>query len=398
MAVIETIGQTRFGQDADEHRHRLLSGWSHAEDGFTWAVGRDARFTIPVPDGEQTGTALLELDLNPFMVPGSTVGQVLELGIDGVRLAADRIRGEGAVAYVLPPGTLRAGSDAVVALHMPQAARPADLGFGTDRRALGFMFRSATLRRIDTPRPVPHRSLPPIALPQSRDASVLAPALLAGTGLVAAELLGDFESLGHNCEFGIAQRHCGAEPLALLRFSGITLPHLLAGLDAGFAGLGDPAQVEIRPTSGARPEFMIHDTRHGLSLHTMRYVDETDAAALAHDASRHLAFLHRKFTETLECDGRIFVFQRPGQLLEAQARPLLARLQARGRNALLFVVEGDEHPPGTVQELGYGFFRGWVDRAAPPDNVGLCNLAAWISNCTNARRLWEVQIAMARAG
>ena len=203
-------------------------------------------------------------------------------------------------------------------------------------------------------------------------------------------LLG-FESLGHNCEFGVAQRHLGAEPLALLRFSGITLPDLLTGIESHFAGAGKPEQMEVLLTDGARREFMVRDKRHNFSLHTLRFADEADAAHVLADAQLHLNFLQRMFAESMGGGEKLFVFQRGGQTLDSQARPLLARLRAHGPNALLFVVEGDAHPPGTVQELDHGLFRGWTDRVAPQEEVGNCNLSAWLSNCANARRLWDVQ-------
>ena len=37
------------------------------------------------------------------------------------------------------------------------------------------------------------------------------------------EMLLEFESLGDNCEFGLVQRHFGAEPISLLRFAGFEI-------------------------------------------------------------------------------------------------------------------------------------------------------------------------------
>ena len=385
------IGQLRFGSLALQPAARLLDGWAQPEPGFTWAIGHRSRFTIPVDHWPDGAVVLLELDLNPFVPPGSADGQRLSVAVNDMIVGDDVVRGEGIVGYRVPPAARRGAGDPVITLHMPQARRPVDLGLGTDGRQLGFMVRSAALRLLPDGPPGLRRMLRPLTLPSTRDAAMLAQALLAQVGLGAAALLGRFESLGHNCEFGIAQRHFGAEPVGLLRFCGVTLTDLLTGLDAGFDGVGEPEQIEIILTGGGRPEFMIRDTRHRLSLHTMRYGDEADAAEIGRDASRHLRYLHRKFIKTVRDGHKICVFQRPGQTLFAQALPLLARLQSLGPNALLFVTEGDDQPPGTVQELEHGLFRGWIDHAAPADDVGLCNLSAWLSLCANAQRLWDVQ-------
>src|SRR5690348_3255112 len=62
-----------------------------------------------------------------------------------------------------------------------------------------------------------------------------------------------FESLGDNCEFGLVQRQAGAEPLGLLRFTGIFLPievrlqKLVAALEHRFEGLAAPTSLMIYP-------------------------------------------------------------------------------------------------------------------------------------------------------
>ncbi len=371
----------------------MLDGWSHPEPGFSWAIGRQARFVLRVSTAPPDSRLLLELDLNPFAPPGSQQGQRLTVVAGGMVLASERIVGEGVVAYDVPVAAWPDDGWLVVGLSMPDAHRPADVGFGTDRRELGFMLRHAAVR-VTSPLPAAlSRRLPPLALPVEGDSTVLGDAFARLTGLPARDVLSGFESLGHNCEFGVAQRHVGAEPLGLLRFAGITLPDLLRGLDTGFADMGEDGQLEILLADGDRREFMARDTRHCVSLHTLRYADETDEAAVHRQAQLHMRFLRRMFIETLSGGDKIFVFQRGGQTLVSQMRPLLERLRLHGDRALLFMVVGDAHAPGTVEELGHGLFRGWTDRVAPQGEVGNCNLQAWLSVCANARRLCGVQRA-----
>ena len=53
------------------------------------------------------------------------------------------------------------------------------------------------------------------------------------------ELMLAFESLGENCDFGLVQRHAGAEPLGIYRFSGTNLYQLLSTLNNEFEGVGE---------------------------------------------------------------------------------------------------------------------------------------------------------------
>jgi len=55
-------------------------------------------------------------------------------------------------------------------------------------------------------------------------------------GLSAQELMYRFESLGDNCEFGLVQRRCGAEPLGLFRFASIGTEQVARALEAGLEG------------------------------------------------------------------------------------------------------------------------------------------------------------------
>jgi hypothetical protein len=51
-------------------------------------------------------------------------------------------------------------------------------------------------------------------------------------------MIREFESLGDNCGFGLAQRKAGAELLSLLRFANTRLNALLLGLDEAFCTTG----------------------------------------------------------------------------------------------------------------------------------------------------------------
>src|ERR1041384_3955367 len=74
------------------------------------------------------------------------------------------------------------------------------------------------------------------------------------------ELMLRFESIGENCEFGLVQRRCGAEPLGLFRFASAPLPKLLAGLGARFEGLSHPDNLDVQLSQNGR-EYLVTDRK-----------------------------------------------------------------------------------------------------------------------------------------
>ena len=66
-----------------------------------------------------------------------------------------------------------------------------------------------------------------------------------GVATALPDLFLQFESMGHNCEFGLVQRHFGAEPLGLLRWNAISVEDVILGIEQQFEGVGNP---ERHPT------------------------------------------------------------------------------------------------------------------------------------------------------
>jgi len=65
-----------------------------------------------------------------------------------------------------------------------------------------------------------------------------------------------FERLGHNCEFGIVQRTCSAEPISLLRWNSIKPQNLTRGLKTRFAGISRTGKLV--PSEGHK-EYILRD-------------------------------------------------------------------------------------------------------------------------------------------
>ncbi len=198
-----------------------------------------------------------------------------------------------------------------------------------------------------------------------------------------------FESLGDNCEFGLVQRLCGAEPLGLLRFAGFYLPveirlqKLVAALERKFDGLAaaDTVTAYLAGEPGRR-EFIVRESAYGLMYHTFIAEGDADPKAL-HDAEvKRLGFLRRKLLEDLAGGDKICVWRSPVTADLSEVKPLLDVLRRLGPNTLLWVVEADdEHAAGTIEITEPGLIKGFVRRFAPYTNAAEIHLPSWLEVC-----------------
>ena len=233
---MKIYSQLTFGSGGDAQRH-LLEGWSIPEPGYAWAVDQRSAICISAP--ADMVTLALEVDLVPFVAPPLVQSQRLSIWCGETLLGATILDRAATLCFDIPQSARAASGELVITLVCPDAAIPALLGLGNDQRRLGLMVRAMRLVPASTARHILARSLAPLRL-TAPTPSALDEAVRARTGMATADLLRGFESLGHNCEFGLMQRDLDAEPLGLLRFGGIEPAALLAGLDCAFAGIDDP--------------------------------------------------------------------------------------------------------------------------------------------------------------
>jgi hypothetical protein len=234
-----------FGTDGNAHPF-TREGWSTPEPGYLWATGPRSRLVLPGPS--DPGAWDLEAEVEPFTHADRLTTQRLALSVNGVAAGAVELRDHAVLKLELP-----ATADALdLVFDLPDAARPMDYAGGTDDRALGVSFKRLLLTQAvaDTP-PIPR---PAVHSAEAADDP--------------AKLMLGFESLGENCEFGLVQRRCGAEPLSLLRFASAPLPQLLAALHARFQGLGDAASIGVELSPNGR-EYMIRDATFGYRRKTL---------------------------------------------------------------------------------------------------------------------------------
>jgi hypothetical protein len=201
------------------------------------------------------------------------------------------------------------------------------------------------------------------------------------------ELMMGFESLGENCEFGLVQRRCGAEPLGLFRFASAPLPKLLAALAARFEALADPANLDVRLSENGK-EFMVEDRRFGLLYHAWVMAGEMSAEQVREREVNRLPLLVRKLVEELEAGEKIFVYHGMSPMALEEALALAAAIGRYGSATLLWVEQaGPSQTAGHVEWVTPTVLKGHIDRFAPGENAHDLSLDGWIAVCRRAAEM-----------
>ena len=368
----------------------LGGGWARAEERFTWAVGQESHLLLNLaPDA---GEYVLTLNIIPFVHPPALPAQRVIVSINETVIGVCAISRPTALAWRIPQGLARRGERTLVTLSHPDAARPVDVGGSPDDRDLAFSVSEARLYHMPAAMLSGHPLPPGLSLGGAVKPDFgahprvgLKDWVTHRTGLGLAELATQFESIGDNCEFGLVQRRCDAEPLGLLRFSGSFSNQIVRGIEQGFEGIGEAADLTPKLEGEGKREFMIHEQKYGLTYHTFVYEGERTPELLRQQESTRLKFLRRKFVEDLEAGEKIFVFKRSSPVPEAEILPLFLALTMNGPNTLLWIVpEEPGHPSGTVEVLMNGLLKGYIDRFAPGENAHDFSFDSWMRLCAHA--------------
>ena len=372
----------------------LGDGWALPEPGFTWAIGMESHIRIPhLPAG---GGILLTLDVVPFVRTPELPSQRLIVSANGVVLGSCVLQRPTLLGYRIPAEVVAAAGALSVVLRHPDAARASEFAITADRRMLAIAVSRARIHgSIPTPFAaglmINGRERYAFGRRQPRGT---ADWVKARTGLSLRDLAFRFESIGENCELGLVQRGCDAEPLGLLRFSSTFLRPLIRGLDERFAGLGDPADIEPRLEND---EYMIYEKSYGLVYHSFVLEGERTVGRLREQEAVRLKFLRRKFLEELAAAEKIFVYKGSATISEEEILPLYMALRRYGDNTLLWVVPAErDRSPGSVEVVLPGLLKAYIDRFAPEDNAHDFSLDGWMRVCGNALVLATVGKGEAR--
>jgi hypothetical protein len=376
----------------------LGGGWARSEDEFTWGIGAESHLMLSRL--EAADEYVLTLDVVPFVHAPELPSQRLIVSVNDTVVGSTDISRPTLLGYRIPASVGRRADRMVITLQHPDAARPSDFSDIADDRPLAFALFEAKLYRI-TESTLPQQTRLPtgLMLGSTHERGFAADGdgdltdwATTRTGLALPQIAMQFESLGENCEFGLFQRRCDAEPLGLLRFSSTFMRNLIRGIDSGFEGLGEIEDIDPRLEGAPRKEYMIHERKFGLVYHTFVYEGQRSIWLMREQESARLKFLRRKFMEELASPDKIFIYKFGAGVSEEEILPLHMALNRYGEATLLWVVPAErDRPPGTVEVVMAGLLKGYIDRFAPDDNAHDFSFDGWLRVCANACVLARLQ-------
>lgn len=193
-----------------------------------------------------------------------------------------------------------------------------------------------------------------------------------------------FESLGASCEFGLVQRHFGAEPLGLLRWSAIDAQGLIASLANGFEDVTDMAALSLVP--GAEGMWDLRTPHFSQHLYVPR--GSIDEGELLRQAHRRLQYLRRALLETLAEADKVLIYKEARfRMTDAEIDRVFALLRGYHAGNVLLAVRlsraGEE--PGTAVERAPGLWVGNVELDAEVVSRETVPVASWHRLCQTVR-------------
>ena len=192
-------------------------------------------------------------------------------------------------------------------------------------------------------------------------------------------LMLSFESLGDNCEFGLLQRRCGADPQGLLRLSHSRLATVEALLASECEGLMDDDDLALAPHPLFPGKLLARSIRLNDLDHEVNAIDRIGSSDADHSANvRRIAYLKRRFLEDLHEGTKIFV-RRGRDSRPETVTSFLAQFRRLSQAWVLLVVETeDERLRGTVIQNGHRYLIGYLGRLAITGDVLDSEVEIWI--------------------
>jgi hypothetical protein len=200
----------------------------------------------------------------------------------------------------------------------------------------------------------------------------------------AQALVGQFESLGENCEFGLLQRRFQAEPLGLLRWTYTGPRTLITLLETKFRGFANLSNLALSRASWG--EYFIKETAAHVTFHTYLTDCGSDESAFLRKQCVRLEWLRGKLLDDLQAGEKTFVYKVHHSGPPDVMQRIYDLLRGYGRNRLLCVRASEGQRPGTIETAPDGLMTGYLSRVQPPETGGW-NIAydEWLSICHAAQ-------------
>lgn len=195
------------------------------------------------------------------------------------------------------------------------------------------------------------------------------------------DLMLGFCSLGRDCEFGIAQRIFGAEPIDLFRWARTPSDVLIRLLHARFDRIGDPNEIDVYATASG--EYHIRHKGYLFGWHSWSNVGEATPEKLLAREVKRLPYLSNKLADELADGARIFLAKQ-WDMTPDTAREILQEMHRYGRPTLMYVTAGKLEVAREGDHLLHGMIPIFADETNVTETVVAND---WLEACQLARAL-----------
>jgi hypothetical protein len=200
----------------------------------------------------------------------------------------------------------------------------------------------------------------------------------AALGTPLRDIIGQFDSLGQNCEYGFIQaaNHFGEGNLLTFALAD-SANAVIRLLEQRMEGLYTRDRLE---QVGDGP--LVRDRHYGIAFHSKMYVHknlptpEAERDAIYADDLGKLTYQTEKFRAQLSAPRRIWVYKSLNRIGLDKILELHGALAAYGPNRLL-VVQEDPASPAGVEMLDQGLYLGHIPAYSPGGEAWRFDPQAW---------------------
>ena len=178
------------------------------------------------------------------------------------------------------------------------------------------------------------------------------------------EIYNQFESLGHDCEFGFAQRKVGAEPIGLFRWCGIQPHHLMSVMANRLEDFDYPEHYALeKQTSG---QYFLKDFKYNTVTHTHILAGVVPEDILLKRMLQRQTFLKRKLLSEIHIGNKIFVYRFYNDPHDDYIRKVVMSLQNIGMKKILIARKADDdNLPGSSKVFADSVMIGYLSKEYP---------------------------------